>query len=821
MSTVPFRGRLDTGRLPASEFMARLNIDGRSLERLAAGLPFSRGDTTCGVENELQTAVIGPREAVDLPLVIEDSNYFQNIRRRHRRGELPKHVVSDLERWLADNAEGVWENSWVRFPKDRLTRPALQVFEQDLRTDKRLPGSPRRSDACRFILNVRGEDFIRAPVSYLLKLALVDVMGRQSDAPDLLHRLGSKLAAHYLSDNTSPETYSFYVTGMNNDGRPGQGVATETALRFLLTDLLAKYAGGAFGLNEAGQRVEVYFAPHPPVRQKGLNDCISDSFYRELFMNPCLSGWDLGEEKHRYMHLCHEVLSRAQLSSLAGLKEAGIVARNLVVLPSTSNISLANNGTHISLGSRRLSEALKAGRDFRAEHEKYYGDLVIKFVEHFLPLFVGTYSAAPYRLSFSDFHPEKVLSFLPYQLDYTHLRMIWRRWRKKARLKARLFGFRLTPFGPPLLDATLSRLLHLRGDLVPDFRLLDYMVSLMSTDQCPALDGRLGNQDRLKQDLGQMGVFDPRMPVYMLYRQRVYDQVGFSGFEGRHYSLFERLQDMAEAGAMQNLVTALAFQFICREDLTHAHIPDGPEIESERRQIFFGAAIGLPTFFVREDTSNLFLRLILERTRGIRPSRRYPGFLRVKHREYRLALLRFLRQEGADLMSCLGVGGTVADLASRIEEPERFSASGRLTRGVLERNSLSAPLEADAVEFNRSAEVYYREVLKRRHLAEAFSLLEERLSRPWIMELMGEHGFRESLWYTLNGKEPLSVAREMKRAALSGDLDLNDVMRLINLVLLVTHQGMVKLERHDAKQKQTGEYDDELDYPPVHRAAKR
>ena len=84
-----------------------------------------------------------------------------------------------------------------------------------------------------------------------------------------------------------------------------------------------------------------------------------------------------------------------------------------------------------------------------AAHEKYLGDLVTKFVEHFLPMFVGTYSAAPYRLAFGDFHPEKALSFLPFELDYTHLRMIWRRWRKKAHLKVRPWGFGSPPSAPP------------------------------------------------------------------------------------------------------------------------------------------------------------------------------------------------------------------------------------------------------------------------------------------------------------------------------------------------------------------------------------
>ena len=108
------------------------------------------------------------------------------------------------------------------------------------------------------------------------------------------------------------------------------------------------YANRRLGLLDGGQRAMIYFAPHPPVRQKQLNDCISDAFYRELFMSPCLSGWDDGEAKHAYMSLCHQVLSRSQLNAVAKLREAGIVVNNLVVLPNLSNISLANNGSHVS-----------------------------------------------------------------------------------------------------------------------------------------------------------------------------------------------------------------------------------------------------------------------------------------------------------------------------------------------------------------------------------------------------------------------------------------------------------------------------------------
>ncbi len=260
---------------------------------------------------------------------------------------------------------------------------------------------------------------------------------------------------HFSNDNTSPETFSFHVVQIRPEAGSGRALAKETAKRFLLTQLLVMYANHQFALEESGQKAILYFSPHPPVRQKQLNECISDSFYRELFMSPCLSGWDNGQEKHAYMCLCHQVLSRSQLNAVAKLREAGIITRNLVVLPNVSNISLANNGTHISIGSNKLTSSLSDQHSaFGRPHEKYLGDLVIKIVEHFLPLFVGTYSAAPYRLDFTDFHPERVLGFLPHELDYTHLRMLWRRWKKKASLK--VLGQPITPFGLKSFDRVLS-----------------------------------------------------------------------------------------------------------------------------------------------------------------------------------------------------------------------------------------------------------------------------------------------------------------------------------------------------------------------------
>lgn len=505
-------------------------------------------------------------------------------------------------------------------------------------------------------------------------------------------------------------------------------------------------------------------------------------------MSPCLSGWDRGEEKHRYMSQCHMVLSRSQLNTLAKLKEAGVIARNLVVLPSTSNTCLANNGIHLSLGSRCLTEMLKSGREFGATDEKFYGDLVIKICEHFLPLFVGTYSAAPYRFDFQDFHPEKVLGFLPHELDYTHLCMLWRRWKQKADIK--LFGNPVTPFGPEWLDRTFSRITGLKGDWVPDFRLIDYLVAVLSTDESPALDGTSDNEARLAADLSAMGVFDPGMPLYMPLRLRQFARIGFSGYEARHYSLFERFgADMAPAIDLQHLITLLAYKYILQGRLKHADIPDNPTVESERRYLFFGSAVGIPTFYILKDNPDRLMRDILAQARHTRTSRRYPRYTRIPAAEYRRALLRLLCKEGQDLIDMLGAQEMIADLERRLEEPAE-NAALRLCRRVLGPGKLT-PFSLSADEFNRAIETFYRETLKRDHLREALTLFAQEVGRLDSWPSWRRGTYNTALLATLQGRDAVEFVRAAERDVIDDRVTAATGAKLIQLILLIYH--------HDAR----------------------
>jgi len=214
-------------------------------ERFALFLPFSRHDATAGVENELQAVVVGSSEDVDLPRFIAESNYYRNVVRRGKTGDGPIAASNLLDAYLEENPGGVWENSWVRVPVRCLCPHARAVVSRDMLSDKSCCDRPKRKDADRFCLHENGEEMLRIPFSYLLKLPLADVVG-QADTPNRVRRTGEELMSHFLSDNTSPETFSFFPSAMAEDGRIGPRVAAETQKRFLLCQLLTQYANTAF-----------------------------------------------------------------------------------------------------------------------------------------------------------------------------------------------------------------------------------------------------------------------------------------------------------------------------------------------------------------------------------------------------------------------------------------------------------------------------------------------------------------------------------------------------------------------------------------------
>ena len=261
-----------------------------------------------------------------------------------------------------------------------------------------------------------------------------------------------------------------------------------------------------------------------------------------------------------------------------------------------------------------------------------------------------------------------------------------------------------------------------------DLRLIDYLACLMSTHTSGALNGTIGNDAKLKTDLTSLGTFHTTMPLYLLYRLRRYDDLGFSGFEGRHYSQFENIQnDLGHAASLQVLLSALAFHYIFRDGIHHIDIPDTPRIESERRQIFFAAAIGIPTVYIHRQSRNRFLQRLLRDVPETRFSHRYPGYVRVKIKAYQRALVHIIRRDAPELIEQFQVETCLDDLEARLASP-RDGAAGRLTRGILNEAGAKAPLQLPAEAFNQAGERYYRDTLRRKHMEEGLDLFEKVLA---------------------------------------------------------------------------------------------
>ena len=155
----------------------------------------------------------------------------------------------------------------------------------------------------------------------------------------------------------------------------------------------------------------------------------------------------------------------------------------------------------------------------------------------------------------------------------------------------------------------VAKLFNLRGDCVPDARLLTYPVAWLASEQASALDGTAGNIQRLSSELDEFGIVDQRMSFYMPLRLREQQRDGYSGFEARYYSLFPSYdRDMAPAANLQQFLLALAYRLALQGEVTHEQIPDDPTSESERRQPFFFSAAGVPAFYVHRDSRNQLLR---------------------------------------------------------------------------------------------------------------------------------------------------------------------------------------------------------------------
>jgi hypothetical protein len=259
--------------------------------------------------------------------------------------------------------------------------------------------------------------------------------------------------------------------------------------------------------------------------------------------------------------------------------------------------------------------------------------------------------------------------------------------------------------------------------------------------------------------------------------------MGFSGFEGRYYSLFPTFgRDMAPAADLQQLLLMVSYQLALDGTVNAEDIPDDPTSESERRQPFFFAAAGLPAFYVHKKSRNELLKKMLAHCRSTRSSWRHPDYLRVSIGDYRDALLTWLEQNARDNIGQAQADVTIIDLRFRLAD-KNLQASQRVINGVIGEPGDREPLKLRAREFNQLAEQHYRETLRRANLRESFDQLREDAQ---AMAKSEHPELNAMVRYGVRVQDPLRFLDSIAERLVADELTSQEVLTVLNLLLLLS-----------------------------------
>jgi hypothetical protein len=186
------------------------------------------------------------------------------------------------------------------------------------------------------------------------------------------------------------------------------------------------------------------------------------------------------------------------------------------------------------------------------------------------------------------------------------------------------------------------------------------------------------------------------------------------------------------------------------------------------------------------------MRKILQKTQRTRSSRRYPGYIRIYHQEYKKALIRLLREDAADLIEMMGLSPTLADLEHRIDDWNDGSAAARLTQGILAEIGAKSPMAIPSQEFDAGAEKYYRHSLRKKHMAEAFDrLLSD--ARRLDTASIGDGGlFRQALKQVTGNLTAARFLEIQKPAVMHGRASARELRNIICLLILIIHGGAIR-----------------------------
>lgn len=159
--------------------------------------------------------------------------------------------------------------------------------------------------------------------------------------------------------------------------------------------------------------------------------------------------------------------------------------------------------------------------------------------------------------------------------------------------------------------------------------------------------------------------------------------------------------------------------------------------------------------------------------------------------EYQRALIGWIEKEGADLIEMMGMADVLRDLRARIEAPHEQAAAGRLTKAILNEAKGWSAMKMPADRFNRAAETYYREDLRRVHLREGL----QAVRHDWAQLHRAAADPSIARACMALTPDPAAFLKQKTPGVLAETTSANDLATLIHVVVLSIYRDAVLAQR--------------------------
>ncbi len=185
-----------------------------------------------------------------------------------------------------------------------------------------------------------------------------------------------------------------------------------------------------------------------------------------------------------------------------------------------------------------------------------------------------------------------------------------------------------------------------------------------------------------------------------------------------------------------------------------------------------------------------------------RPSRRHPGTSAFRFATIAVRCLTYLQQTAGDLVEAMNMQATCSPISPRAamtsSSRPAVAACCAACSAVRGKNAM----HVEAREFNRMAEEFYREGLRRQHLRES-SAAPARRTADALERSATRRGRGGCLRHGVRVQDLERFLSDIETRVLDDDLSLHEISALLNLLLLLIEQDHRTAQEARMKQRRS------------------